>query len=312
MRRFLLLLLGFSAGCQSAIEPQPVIDMHRHAPLATAFEADKGPSEMLTNMEEHNVVLSVVSITSPAQAQNWRTGTSGSFILGAMMPCPQDLAARFDCFPETAGLPDLDWLRESIQSGLIGAFHEMMFNYDGTPPDSPKMAPYWALAEELGVPVGVHSWSGPPPGRSIRANPDCCPNYDGEMGNPEALRAVLDRHPDLKIWLQHVGSDGNRMPELWTQTLDLLASYPNVYVDLSITNSMLPIAAYEDGLSRLIEAGFANRIMLGSDNVPLELILSRMNKIEGLSDEQRAAIRYENAAKFLNLDLATRRKHRQR
>ncbi len=77
------------------------------------------------------------------------------------------------------------------------------------------MAPYWALAEEFSVPVSVHSWSGPPPGRSIRANPDGCPSYDGEMGNPMPLRPVLDRHPDLRIWLQHVGADGDAEPELW-------------------------------------------------------------------------------------------------
>jgi len=209
-------------------------------------------------------------------------------------------------------MPDLDWLRESAESGTIGAFHEMMFNYDGTPPDSPKMAPYWALAEEFGIPVGVHTWSGPPPGRSIRANPDCCPDYDGDMGNPKRLRTVLDRHPDLKIWLQHVGSDGNEIPELWNETLSLLASYPNVYVDLSITNSVLPLESYEGSLHRLIDAGFGDRIMLGTDNVPLALILERLGQLDGLTEKQRSAILYDNAANFLALDRETRRQHHRR
>jgi len=225
------------------------------------------------------------------------------------MPCPRNLADRYDCFPETGGLPDLDWLREGIDSGQIGAFHEMMFNYDGTPPDSPKMAPFWELAASSGIPVGVHTWSGPPPGRSIRANPNCCPDYDGEMGNPAKLRTILDRHPDLKIWLQHVGSDGNRNPELWDETLSLLADYPNVYVEMSITNSLLPFDLYESGLTRLIDAGFEDRIMLGTDNVSLDTILDRLNRIESLSDEQRSAILYDNAARFLNLDDKTRRQH---
>lgn len=310
MRAFCFVLLGLLPACHTGVERQPIIDMHRHAPLASSFETDSGPQQMLAELEDQNVVLSVLSITSPEQAQNWRADTSDRLILGAMMPCPQNLDQRYDCFPETAGLPDLDWLTESVQSGLIGAFHEMMFNYDGTLPDSERMAPYWALAEELGVPVGIHSWSGPPPGRSIRANPNCCPEYDGDMGNPKHLRVVLDRHPNLKIWLQHVGSDGNSRPELWEETLSLLATYPNVYLDMSITNSLLPLEAYENGLTRLIEAGFGDRIMLGTDNVPLNLIVERLNKIESLTDQQKSDILYENAADFLELHRKTRRKHR--
>lgn len=310
MRVLFLLLLGLLPACQSAIKQQLIIDVHRHAPLADTFEADPGPHQMLTELAAQNVVLSLVSVTSPAQVQSWRAGSSDQIILGAMMPCPQNLDQRYSCFPETAGLPDIEWLRNSIQSGEIGALHEMMFNYDGTLPDSPKMAPYWALAEELGVPVGVHSWSGPPPGRSIRGNPNCCPDYDGDMGNPKHLRAVLDRHPDVKIWLQHVGSDGNTIPALWDETLRLLADYPNVYLDMSITNSLLPIEIYEDGLIRLIDAGFGDRIMLGSDNVPLTLILERLNGLESISAAQKSAILYGNAADFLALDRATRRNHR--
>ncbi|MCR9078363.1 MAG: amidohydrolase family protein [Hyphomonadaceae bacterium] len=303
------LLLALTA-CQTVESPQPIIDMHRHAPLASSFEPDGGPGSMATELREQSVVLSIVSVTSPAQAERWSDDTSDLFVLGAMMPCPKNLAERYDCFPETDGLPDLVWLRDSLESGRIGAFHELMFNYDGTPPDSAKMAPYWALAAEYGVPVGVHSWSGPPPGRSIRANPNCCPDYDGEMGNPNQLRAVLHRHPDLKIWLQHIGSDGFEAAELWDETLSLLSDYPNVYLDLSITNSLLPIEVYENSLVRLIEAGFEDRVMLGSDNVPIALILERLEEIEIISDRQRAAILYENAAEFLDLDADTRRKHR--
>ena len=299
------------AACQANERPQPIIDMHRHAPLASSFETDAGPSTMLAELEEHNVVLSILSITSPAQADLWSARTKDRFILGAMMPCPQNLADRYDCFPKTSGLPDLNWLKERIESGQIGAFHEMMFNYDGTPPDSPKMAPFWALAASSGIPVGVHTWSGPPPGRSIRANPNCCPDYDGEMGNPEKLRSILDRHPDLKIWLQHVGSDGNRNPELWDETLSLLKDYPSVYVEMSITNSMLPIDIYERGLTRLINAGFEDRIMLGTDNVSLDLILDRLHQLESLTDAQRSAILYDNAARFLDLDDKTRHEHHQ-
>ncbi len=296
------ILFVLLAGCQATQEPQRIIDVHRHAQLANSDEPDGGPREMLRDQSDHNVVLSVVSVTSPTQAQRWSDHATDELLLGVMLPCPLDRTqSSYHCFPETKGIPDIDWLRKNIQNGTIGAFHEMMFNYDGTLPNHPKMAPYWALAEEFNVPVGVHSWSGPPPGGSIRANPNCCPDYDGEIGNPMHLRPVLDRHPGLKIWLQHVGSDGDAKPELWQQTLDLLSEYPNVYVDLSITNSVLPIKQYENAINRLIDAGFGDRIMLGTDDFPLELILERLESLESISDEQRAAILYHNAADFFGL-----------
>ncbi len=298
----LFFALHFTA-CQTIPAPQPIIDVHRHAPLASSQNKMNGPDEMLSNLRVSNVALAIVSVTSQEQLNLWNSVESSRLLLGVMMPCPRNLAKPlFDCFPATEGLPDLNWLRHEIENGSIGALHEMMFNYDGTPPNSPKMAQYWALAEELGVPVGVHSWSGPPKGESIRANQHCCPNYNGEMGNPMKMRAVLNRHTKLKVWLQHVGSDGEERPELWEETLKLLSDFPNVYVDLSITNSVLPIELYEVALNRLIEAGFGDRIMLGSDNISLHLILTRLQSLKSISAQQRRAILYGNAARFLELD----------
>lgn len=310
MRIAVFLVLIFFSACRNGEAPQPVIDMHRHAPLASANNANSSPADLLTTLDAENVVLAVVSITTTEQAALWSTEGRDRIILGAMMPCPRNLAPPwYACFPQTEGLPSIQWLRESIKSGRVGAIHEMMFNYDGSLPSDPRMTPYWALAEELDVPVGVHSWSGPPPGQSIRKNPNCCPNYDGDMGNPKNLRPVLEQFPNLKIWLQHVGSDGEMVPELWMETLALLADYPNVYVDLSITNSVLPIEDYEAAIVRLIDAGFGDRIMLGTDNLPVNLILDRLNEIDSVSAEQKSAILYGNAANFLGLSTETRRRH---
>ncbi|GAB5378821.1 MAG: hypothetical protein Alis3KO_02450 [Aliiglaciecola sp.] len=298
-----LLLTGHATAAS-----QPIIDMHRHAPLSGSTDSESIDA-MIDVLKQHNVVVSVVAITSPEQALAWQD-KSDRFVLGAMMPCPRNLGSPwYYCFPETQGVPNLQWLRGRVQSGAVSAFHEMMFNYDGSLPGDAKLVPFWALAVEFNLPVGVHSWSGPPPGKSIRKDPNCCPNYNGDIGNPKHLRVVLDRHPGLNIWLQHVGSDGDSMPELWTETLSLLEDYPNVYVDLSITNSILPIEDYEKALVRLLESGFGNRIMLGSDNVPLDIILKRLNSIKSISEKQRAAILYDNAANFLNLSEAERDGH---
>ncbi len=310
MRIIFLLVILFLTACQSGAGLQPIIDVHRHGSWPTSLAPGAERNAMFAELNAHKVVLSVVAITSPTQIEVWTDEAQNRFIAGAMMPCPQNLAEPwFLCFPETEGMPDLFWLRENIQSGHIGALHEMMFNYDGSLPSSEKMDPYWGLAAEFEIPVGVHTWSGPPPGRSIRNDPNCCPNYDGDMGNPRNLRPVLEKYPGLRVWIQHVGSDGDMNPELWDETLTLLSDYPNVYLDLSITNSVLPIEEYEAALMRLIEAGYGDRVMFGSDGLPIELIVSRLDGIKGISDEQRSAILYDNAAEFLKLSPEIRRHH---
>ena len=80
-----------------------------------------------------------------------------------------------------------------------------------------------------------------------------------------------------------------------------MKDYPNVYLDLSITNGAMPIEQYEAALAKLVEAGFADRIMFGSDMLPVDAIIERMDAIEWLTEEQRRAILHDNAARFLRL-----------
>ena len=298
------------AGCSNTEARFPIIDMHFHAPLSHQGLEKSDRDAALENMKTNNVVLSIVSITSPEQLEMWVSDGTPQIIAGAMMPCPLNLAdPQYYCFPDSDGLPDLDWLESNVKSGRIGAFHEMMFNYDGTPPSADKMDRYWALAAAYDIPVGVHTWSGPPPGQSIRRDPNCCPDYNGDIGNPKNLRPVLEKYPTLKIWMQHTGSDGGSSDALWAETLALLSDYPSVYVDLSITNSVAPIEEYETALKKLIDAGFGDRILFGSDNLPVDLILGRLNDITTISEDQRRDILYNNAANFLGLSEDMRRSH---
>ncbi len=50
--------------------------------------------------------------------------------------------------------PDLTWLRAEIKAGRIGFLGEITSQYAAMPPTDPRLEPYFALAEELNVPVG--------------------------------------------------------------------------------------------------------------------------------------------------------------
>lgn len=84
-----------------------------------------------------------------------------------------------------------------------------------------------------------------------------------------------------------------------------MALYPNVYVDIAALQSeaVLPRPAYYRHLRRLVEAGFAKRILFGSD-FP-EQVQTRIDAVLGadfLSTQEKADVLCNNAARFLRLN----------
>lgn len=289
----------------------PIIDVHRHGTWPGS-EVAPYRARMLAEMDANHVVLALLSFTETSDVEDWVDAAPGRFLAGPHLPCPRNLAEpRYGCFPEAEGWVPLGWLRAQAKRGRVRVLHEIAPNYPGIQIGNPRLAPYLALAAEFDLPVGVHTQRGPAPGspHSTRKDPNCCPEYDPEMGNPALLRPVLQRHPGLSVWIQHVGAGRGDYAPFWDETLDLLRDYPNVYLDLSITNGAMPQAQYEATLRRLIDAGFGDRIMFGSDNLPIAPILARMEQIAWLTQAQRRAILYDNAARFLRLDEATIARH---
>lgn len=292
--------------------PEPVIDVHRHASWPGADDA-AARAEALAEMDANGIVLALLSINEPGDVAGWLEAAPGRFIGGPAMPCPVTRAApHYRCFADSGGWPDLAWLEREMRRGRIRLLGEMLFVYAGVRPNDPRMAPYWALAARYDVPVAIHINRGPPPDSRVRRDGACCPNFDGEMGNPALLRPVLERHPGLRLILQHVGA--GRAPDSLpfdAETFALLRDYPMVSLDMTILNSVAPAEAHERELRRLIDAGYGDRIMFGTDGQPAGPILHRLEAIAWLSAEQRRAILYDNAARFLRLDrrtLAARRR----
>ena len=171
-------------------------------------------------------------------------------------------------------------------------------------PDDQKMEQYWELAAELDIPVMIHINRGPPaetPSRPV----GCCPDFDADLGNPELLRAVLERYPHLRISLQHAGFPS--LPELGDidyieETFSLLRDYPNVYVDMTALNSVPPAFIHEAAVKQFLDRGYIDRIMMGTDNWEAAPIISRYQGFDFLSQEQKRGILYGNAVRFLEIE----------
>ncbi|MYE82999.1 MAG: amidohydrolase family protein [Gammaproteobacteria bacterium] len=198
----------------------------------------------------------------------------------------------------------LDVLRSLHAEGRIAVFGEVAIQYEGIRPDDARFAPYLALAEELDVPVGIHIGTGPP-GAPHLFGP--FRNYRGRMHSPLSLEDPLVRHPRLRIYVMHAG-----WPML-DDTLALLFTHPQVYLDVGVINWMLPRAEFHRYLRRIVEAGFGNRVMFGSDQMvwpeTLELGIEAVASADFLSDAQKRDIFYGNAARFLRLSAAEIDRH---
>jgi uncharacterized protein len=273
-------------------ERGPIIDMHLHAAaIRSAAHADS----VLEWMDRHGVVRALMLVHDTA-GLGWRERAPDRFLVAVSFPCHEGRHPTMQpCLAESNGWPEPEWLRAQHAAGRLGALGELLNVYYGMAPADERLAPYFALAEELDIPVGVHTGRGPP---AARRAPGCCPNFDDDFGNPALLEPVLRRHPELRVWLMHAGG------AFLDEAIALMRAFPNVYADMSILNSMAPPAVEAHSLRAFLDAGLGDRIMLGTDNLPLERILERMDAFDFLSDAQRRAILYDNAARFLRLDAA--------
>ena len=114
-------------------------------------------------------------------------------------------------------------LHRLVSEGKIAVFAEVAPQYDGMSPADAALEPYFALAEELDVPVGIHMGEGPPGGPNVEGYSA----YRVRMGNPLLIEDVLVRHPKLRLYVMHYGSP------FVDDMIALLYSYPQVYVDVA-------------------------------------------------------------------------------
>ena len=117
--------------------------------------------------------------------------------------------------------------------------------------------------------------------------------------NPLLLEDVLIRHPDLRLYVMHAG-----WPFL-DELLGLLYAHPQVYIDIGVINWALPRTEFHTYLRRIVEAGFTERVMFGSDQMvwpdALPIAVEAVESAEFLLEAQKQDIFCNNAARFLRL-----------
>jgi predicted TIM-barrel fold metal-dependent hydrolase len=201
--------------------------------------------------------------------------------------------------------PSPDEVGRMHGEGLIAVLGEVTNQYAGIEPSDAAFEPYLALAEQHGIPVGIHIGTGPPGAPYLGFS-----RYRASLHSPLLLEEALLRHPKLRVYIMHAG---------WPMLDDLLAvlwAHPQVYVDTGVIDYVLPRAEFHRYLQRIVEAGFGKRVMFGSDQMVwpgvIERAIEAIESAEFLSEAQKRDILYNNAARFLRLSDAQIAKHHER
>jgi len=295
---FALLVAVYLTAPAPGVQRPPIIDMHLHAhmpgpdhvpagvpsicrpaPCEGWGHASATPEESLQRtldeMRRHNVVKAVVSGLLPT-VRAWTAAEPDRFL-----PAP---------FILEPGEPSASALRPLYEAGQLAAMGEIATQLTGHAPNDPRLEPYFALAEELDVPVLVH----------VEGIGPHLPGFRSAAGNPLLLEEVLVRHPALRIYLE------NSAYPFLDEMIAMMYQYPRLHGDLSTIAWIIPRAEFHRYLRGLVTAGLGKRLMFGSDQMRWPESIGRaiagIESADFLTAEEKRDIFYNNAARFLRLD----------
>lgn len=243
-------------------------------------------NDVLAEMERLNVTAVVFG--DPKSVQKWKDAAPARIIPGTSFSNGLTPGQR---------LP-LDELRKHFTQEGFRVMGEIGLQYEGISPSDPSVDSYFALAEELDIPVAIHMGTG----GSGRANISV-PKFRGSMGDPLLLEGLLARHQKLRVQVMHAGYP------MIDNMLTLLQANSHVYVDVAGLIWSYPIKEVNRYIERLVDAGFEDRVMFGTDQMIwpklMAYSISIIQNAEYLTPQQKRDILYNNAARFLRLDTAT-------
>lgn len=237
-------------------------------------------SETIAIMKRHNV-FGILSGT-PERVASWMDAAPGRFWPGL----------GFYIRPDA---PSPEALEQLHRDGKLEVLAEVTNQYYGIAPDDERMEPYWALAEKLDIPVGIHIGNGPPGVIYLGLE-----GYRARLHSALTLEEVLVRHPRLRVYIMHAG-----YPML-DDLLALLYAHPQVHIGIGVIVYTQPRQAFYGFLESIVEAGYGKRVLFGSDQMvwpeTIERSILVIEEAPFLSDKQKRNILYNNAARFLRLN----------
>lgn len=314
--------------------PLPIIDMHMHARTATHYGPPPLPmcapvkempvwdqrklieesfadqdickhtiwsaktdlellQQTIAIMEKHNIIGMLGG--KPDLVAKWIAVAPGRFIPGLDFRLDRATTTTAAMNDSTRYKPMTpDEMRTLYKQGGFAVLGEVLNQYAGIAPDDKRMEPYWALAEDLGFPVGIHIGGGGP-GEVYMGNS----KFRARLQSALTLEEVLVKHPRLRVYIMHAG-----YPML-DDLLALLFTYPQVHVEVSMIVNVETRAAFYRYLKAIIDAGYGKRVMFGSDQMVwpglIEPAIESIQRASFLSQQQKRDIFYNNAARFLQL-----------
>jgi len=257
------------------------------------LDAPKTPDEYMKEVlaEYERLNVTAVVMGDEKSVMKWKEAAPA----GRIIP-----GTSFDSGFMAGKYTPVEAMRQAFTTGGFKVMGEVGLQYQGISPSDPAVDAYFALAEELDIPVGIHMGTG----GSGRANIST-PKFRGSMGNPLLLEEVLARHPKLRLWIMHAGYP------MIDNLLTLLQANAYVYVDVAGLIWSYPLEEVHRYIQRIVEAGFEDRVMFGTDQMIWpKLMATSISVIEGatyLSPQQKRDILYNNAARFLRLGTAEKK-----
>ena len=239
--------------------------------------------DVLAEMERLNVTAVVFG--DPKSVQRWKDAAPARVIPGTSFSNGLTPGQRVP----------LDELRKHFTQEGFKVMGEIGLQYEGISPSDPSVDSYFALAEELDIPVAIHMGTGGSGGANISV-----PKFRGSMGDPLLLEGLLARHPKLRVQVMHAGYP------MIDNMLTLLQANSHVYIDVAGLIWSYPIKEVNRYIERLVDAGFEDRVMFGTDQLIwpklMAYSISIIQNADYLTPQQKRDILYNNAARFLRLE----------
>jgi predicted TIM-barrel fold metal-dependent hydrolase len=248
-------------------------------PLQPAHSDKEMQDSLMATMKRLNMTFVVYG--DAKIIRNWKQVAGDRIIPGIGVSSPKDMTVVA--------------FTDSLSSGFYKVMGEVAPQYQGLSPSDTSLDAYFAAAEKLNIPVGIHMGTGANGMGNLTS-----PKFRASLGNPLLLEDLLARHPKLKVWVMHSGYP------MVDNMIALMGANAYVYCDIAgliWSYSQVEVNAY---LKRLVQAGFGKRIMYGTDLLIwpklIETSLSVIENADYLSYDQKRDILFNNAVRFFRLD----------